>query len=229
MAAQFGDYENASDWVKELDDELSTLAFFSIKAIKEKQAYEWENCVAALNNSDGLVEMPDSHRSKIGKYTNSSTDVFKVDGSASETEVKKLETLFKETCDEVDPTIFENSELVRLNVPNRMANIAAETGARISNFGKLFYATDEHSERVLEISIVRFPDKETPHLRLFRITIEAWFSCKRVGPVETNNNGFIVDVNAMKFKLNDTIKDVITDKHVQKFKDKLEEPGLFDF
>jgi len=229
LAAQFGDYESVSDWVKDLDDELSTMAFFSIKAIKENLAYEWGNCVAALNNSDGLVELPDSHRAKIGQYTNSSTDVFKVDGSPSSSEVKKLETLFKETCDDVDPTIFENSELVRLNVPNRMAKIAAQTGARISNFGKLFYATDDYSERVLEISIIRFPDKENPHLRLFRITLEAWYSCKRVGPIETNNNGFIVDVNSMQFKLNDAIKDVITDKHVQKFKGKLEEPGLFDF
>ncbi len=229
MAAEFGDYEDASEWVKDLDDELASVSFFAIKSIKENHAYEWENCISALNNSDGIVAVPDSHKSKVGEYTNSSTDVFKVDGSPNETIVKQLESLFKDTCDAVDASIFTNSALVEADVPNRLAKIAAQTGARISNFEKLFYASADHSEKVLEISIVRFPDKEYPHIRLFRITVEAWYSCKRVGPVETNNNGFIVDVNGMQFKLNDAIKNVIESKHVTKFKEKLSEPSLFDF
>jgi len=229
LAVEFGESKSQSDWVKSLDDELSTISFFAIKEIKSNKAYTWDDCIVSLNNADALVQVNDSYKSKTDIWKKSNTDFFKTDGKPTENAIKELEIFFKSVCDEVDTKIYENSTLVDKGIVTKLASIAQETGARISNFGKLFYAKDSQKEKVLEISIIRFPIKDDPYITLFRIDVEAWFSCNRVLMVENNNSGFNVDVKQVKYNLNKEIKNAISAEHIEKFKAKLDEPDLFDF
>lgn len=229
LAVEFGSQESLESWVKDLDDQLATASFFAIKEIKQKQAYEWENTVAALNNCDALVQIKDSHRRSVKTWSKSTTDFFKFDGSADSEDVEKLATWFKEVMCEFNPKIYENSTLVREGVVEKLAAIANETGARVESFESFFTATDSHRDRVLEISIIRFPTKDEPHILLYRLEVDAWFKCNRILFAEDNRAGFEVDVQEMKFKLNDKIAGEIEAEHVKKMKAKLSDESTYNF
>lgn len=229
LAVEFGDEDTLSDWVASLDKELSTAAFFAVKEIKQKKAFEWESCVAALNNCDALIQEKDSHRRHSDKWSKSTDDFFKVDGSPDSEDVKQLESWFKGSICKFNPKIYENSELVQKGVITRLAKIASETGARISSFEKLFHATDSHRDKVLEISVIRFPTKDNPHLLLYRLVVDAFFQCSRTLAWESNKSGFEYDIQEMKFKLNPDIVDSIRDEHVDKFKNKLEDASTYEW
>lgn len=185
--------------------------------------------VAVLNNCDALVQIKDSHKREVKEWSKSTKDFFKFNGSPDSEDVNSLENWFKGVICDFDPKIYENSTLVREGVVTKLAKIAAETGARVKSFESFFTATDSHRDRVLEISIIRFPTKNEPHILLYRLQIDAWFKCNRVLFVEGNQAGFEVDVQEMKFKLNEKVSGTIEKEHVEKFSVKLSDPKTFEW
>ncbi|MEO1377367.1 MAG: hypothetical protein AAFW70_24420 [Cyanobacteria bacterium J06635_10] len=229
LAVEFGDESKLADWVASLDKELASASFFAIKEIKQKKAYKWEEVIAAFNNADALTQIDGSHRRNVRKWSKNSSAWFNFDGSPDSEDVEQLKTWFKGVITELNPKIYDNSELVQNGVIDKLAKIANETGARVNDFGSFFHGTDSHREKVLEISVVRFPNKTQPHILLYRLEVQAWFASSRILFVEENQAGFEVDVQQMKFELNPKIADAISEEHVHKFKEKLEDPDTFDF
>jgi len=230
LAFEFGNEKSKlSDWVNALDDQLAAVSLFAIKEIKSKKLYEWDKMIAALNNCDQLVQVKDSHKKIAETWTKSSQDFFKFNGAPDSDDVRALENWFKEKIVNLDAKIYENSTLVSKGVVTKMAKIATQTGSAVDSFEHFFANNSSQRERVLEISIVRFPFKDDPHLRVFRIVVFAWFNCSRILFAETNKAGFDLDVDVMKFNLNPKIVDAVDAKFVENAKKKLSDPTTFDF
>jgi hypothetical protein len=230
LAFEFGnEKEKLSDWVNALDDKLAAASLFAIKEIKSKKLYEWEPMIAAFNNCDQLIQEKDSHKKIAKTWEKSSQDFFKFDGSPNSSDVQALSNWFKDQIVSLDPKIYENSTLVQKGVVERLAKLAVQTGSKVDSFEHFFVNNTDERQKVLEISIVRFPYKDDPHVRVFRIVIFAWFHCTRILFAETNKAGFEVECDVMKFTLNPKIVAAVDKEFVDNAKAKLKDPKTFDF
>ena len=111
----------------------------------------------------------------------------------------------------------------------RLANIAAQTGASVDSFKNFWANTDSQRDKVLEIGLIRFPDKENPHIKLYRIQIFAWYNSARVLMVQHDQAGFDLNVDVMKFKALDNLVEGITADQLKNVSEKLNDPSTFDF
>lgn len=229
VAKEFGDVNKFSEWVKALDETLKVQSFFAIKSIKERGQYDWDGIVAAMHNADGLAMVPDSHKKIYDTWAAENTNWFKFDGSADANKVRQIKAWFKKAICDIDPSIYENSVIVKEGVVTRLAKIAAETGASVNSFKNFWANKDSKSEKVLEIGLIRFPDTENPHIKLYRIQIFAWYNSARVLMVQHDQAGFDLEFDVMKFKANDSIVAEITKEQLKNISNKLEKPATFDF
>ncbi|KAF8454702.1 hypothetical protein BGX38DRAFT_1089291, partial [Terfezia claveryi] len=51
------------------------------------------------------------------------------------------------------------------------------------------YNKEEHRKKVLDIGVLRYPDITHPYIKVYRIQLEAWSLCERIGPVQRDSNG----------------------------------------
>lgn len=112
---------------------------------------------------------------------------------------------------------------------DRLAKIAARTGAKVDSFEHFWANKEEVKDKVLEIGLIRFPTKEDPHVKLYRIEIFAWYNSSRVLMVQNDQAGFDLELDVMKFKAVDALVDKISDEMMEKVVDKLSDPSTFDF
>lgn len=232
VAKEFGDAKDFSEWVKGLDKILEVQSFYAIKAIKEKAKegkYDWDSIVAAMHNADGLAMVPDSHKKVYDTWAADNTNWFKFDGSADADKVRQIQAWFKKAICDTDPTIYENSVIVSEGVVTRLAKIAAKTGASVDNFQHFWANKESQKDKVLEIGLIRFPDKEDPLVKLYRIQIFAWFNSARVLMVQHDQAGFDLEFDVMKFKAVDAVVEAITATQLEKVSAKLNDPSTFDF
>jgi len=233
LAVEFGDGEHPtlSEWLQKLDDELAGASIWALKAIKSNRSAltDFNQTMTVLNNSDGLIQAPDTFNSRVNRYTRDTQDDFKFDGSPSSADVEALKIWFQQQVNAVDPKIYNNSEIVKNGVVERLAKIASETGARVHDFESFFSGHEEKRERVLELSIIRFPDKANPHVHLFRIEVYAWFSCDRILFHGHNKSGMDVDIKSVKYKLNPAIADKVGGVFAAKAKEKMADDEFFNF
>lgn len=232
VAKEFGDAKDYSEWVKGLDKMLEVQSFFAIKAIKEKYKegkHDWDSIVAAMHNADGLAMVPDSKKKVYDTWAADNTNWFKFDGSADADKVRQIQAWFKKSICDTDPTIYENSAIVSEGVVTRLAKIAAKTGASVDSFQHFWANKDHQKDKVLELGLIRFPDKEDPHVKLYRIQIFAWFNSARVLPVQHDQAGFDLEFDLMKFKAVDAVVEAITETQLKNFSAKLNDPSTFDF
>jgi hypothetical protein len=127
------------------------------------------------------------------------------------------------------PQIYENSVIVSEGVVTRLAKIAAKTGASVDNFQHFWANKESQKDKVLEIGLIRFPDKEDPLVKLYRIQIFAWFNSARVLMVQHDQAGFDLEFDVMKFKAVDAVVEAITATQLEKVSAKLNDPSTFDF
>lgn len=234
IAKEFGDGTTQSEWVKALDKEMSVASFYAVRALKtahnEGKDLTWDFVVSLMNNADGLTQVPNSHKKVYDTFCASEgTNWFKFDGSATKTKINKIKSWFKKTVTETDPKVYENSMIVQNGVLDRLAKIASETGAKVEDFESLFSSHDERADKVLEIGIIRFPTKEDPYVKLFRMQIFAWFSSSRVLFVQNDQAGFDLELDVMHFKPVDAVVDRITEEQAEKVAEKLSDEDTFDF
>jgi len=234
MAKEFGKGEELSDWVKALDKEMSIASFYAVKelktAVKEKKKLDWEFVVSIMNNADGITQVPGSHK-KVYETLDVSEGMswFKFDGSPDASKINTIKTWFKQKLIGTDPKIYDNSLIVQNGALNRLAKIAAETGAAVDSVEHFFANHDSKQDKVLEIGVIRFPIKEEPFIKLFRIQIFAWFCSDRVLMVQKDQAGFDLELDVMHFKPVQAVVDKISDEFSTKMVDKLADPDTWDW
>ena len=122
--------------------------------------------------------------------------------------------------------MLDNSVIVQEGTLDRLVNIASECGAALKDPVSLFFATDQKSDKVMEIGIIRFPSKGDPRIKLFRLVIFAFFKSTRILLSQHDQSGFEVEYDSVEFKPNTA---AIDKKFAQKAKEKLAQEDTFDF
>ena len=229
LAVEFSENDvPLSEWAQSLDDDIALASFFALKEIVTKEAFtDFDKCIQVLNNSDQLVQIEGTYKAEAREWRKSSEANWKIDGSPNSEDVKVLEKWFKDYVDSVDPSIYKNSVIVKNGIVTRLAKIANETGARVENFDEIFYDADEKREKVLELSIIRFPSNDQPHIQLFKLVVEASFYSKRITFHECNESGFSFDLKTVKFSFNSALKGATSVENLNKVRKKLADPESY--
>ena len=221
-----------SEWVQALDDELSVACCMAVRDLKlylqKNGAGEltWETVVSILDNCDYIVKDDSSSKRINDVKTFRELKVFKLEDYDMDRK-SEIKTWFHGLFNEHNErTAVKNSVIVNGGTLDHLADIASECGAAIRDRETLFFATDKKNYKVMEIGVIRFPQKGNPHIKLFRLIIFAFFTNSRILLGQLDQAGFGVEYKSITFRLNTSAIDM---KFAAKAKEKLREMDIFDF
>jgi len=103
-----------------------------------------------------------------------------------------------------------------------VAKIVATSGASIDSFESFFSADNSTSKNVLNVGILRYPDVDQPHFKLFRIELNAWSRTSRILFVSDESSGLDGDFQMSIFKPNDVQMAALSAETKQLFVDDAE-------
>ena len=100
----------------------------------------------------------------------------------------------------------------------------------MDSFSHFWANSDSKKDKVLELSLIRFPDKEDPHIKLYRIEIFSWYNSSRILAVQHDQAGFDLEFDVMKFKAMDDVVNAIKEHQLRKMAEKINDliPLTFD-
>jgi len=157
------------------------------------QQRSWEKVLSVMMQNP-LLEPETSGIARADKLVKEGTNVFLVDGSPDPNIVREVETWFINLIQDDDVL---KSTAIDIKV---MANIVAQTGATIDSFEALIYKNEYHEKTMVDIGVLRFPDIDHPHFKLYRIQLIAWSDSTRVLFVQKDKNGITGEFNSRVFK-----------------------------
>ncbi|KAJ7476511.1 hypothetical protein FB451DRAFT_1460612 [Mycena latifolia] len=193
LAPSFGELTSAS--VKDLDDQLKIMIAATMRALAKVpvQQRSWETILGVMMQNP-LLEPEMSGISRADRLVKEETNVFKVDGSPDANIVREVETWFINLIQDDDVL---KSTAIDTQV---MANIVAITGDTIDSFPSAIYKNEYHEKTMVDICVLRFPNIDYPHFKLYRIQLTAWTDSRRVLFVEKDTNGINGEFNSRVFK-----------------------------
>ncbi|KLO05171.1 hypothetical protein SCHPADRAFT_734493 [Schizopora paradoxa] len=103
-----------------------------------------------------------------------------------------------------------------------VADIVATSGASIDSFESFFSADNYTSKNVLNVGILRYPDVDQPHFKLFRIQLNAWSKTSRILFVSDESSGLNGNYQMSIFKPNDAQMAILSAETKQLFIDDAE-------
>ena len=231
VAKEF-DAVNLSEWVQALDDEMAVACCLAVKELKVwlKQHgadyLTWDKVVSIFNNCDYIIKDESSSKRINDIQTFDEKRWFDFPGSDL-VRKRKILTWFKDLFNKKgEQSVLDNSVIVQEGTLDRLADIASECGAALKDPVSLFFATEQKSDKVMEIGIIRFPRKGDPRIKLFRLVIFAFFKSTRILLSQHDQSGFEVEYDSVEFKPNTA---AIDKKFAQKAKEKLAQEDTFDF
>jgi len=234
VAKEF-DAVSLSEWVKALDDEMAVACCLAVKELKvwlkehNADCLTWDKVVSIFNNCDYIVKDESSSKRINDIKTFDEKRWFDFPGSDI-VRKKNILTWFKDLFNKnKEQSVLDNSVIVQEGTLDRLAGIASECGAALKDPGSLFYATEQKSDKVMEIGIIRFPTKGNPRIKLFRLVIFAFFKSTRILISQHDQAGFEVEYDSVEFKPNSAVTAKVEKRFIQKAKDKLAQEDTFDF
>ena len=234
IAKEF-DGDNLSDWVQKLDNHMVTACTMAVRDLKlwlkEHGAdyLTWDKVESIFNNCDYIVKDDASAKRINDIKIYDEVNWFRFDGSPDECRKREIITWFKDLFNkEGEQAVLDNSVIVQEGTLDRLASIAAETGAAVKDPASLFVATDKRSDKVMEIGVIRFPRREDPYIKLFRLEIFAFFKSSRILVGQRDQAGFEIEYNSVQFKPNKRVVDGIAEEFVEKAREKLKDPKTFE-
>ncbi|KAK4160224.1 hypothetical protein QBC43DRAFT_347478 [Cladorrhinum sp. PSN259] len=186
---------NGETW-KKLDDKLKIAVTGTLKELGKVKDKSWKNVVASMMKSPLLQPDPNPQNefNRANKLINESSADFKCDGSPDAVIISEVKTWFTQLIQDLD---FLASTRIDTDV---LAKIVAQSGAIIDSFEAFFAKKERHEKTLLDIGALRFPDLETPYLKLYRIQLSAWSDSSRVPFHQDNKNGITGEFNSRVFR-----------------------------
>ena len=231
VAKEF-DGVSLSDWAQALDDEMSVACCLAVKDLKKwlkehgADYLTWDRVQSVFNNCDYIVKDESSSKRINDIQAFDQTRWFDFPGS-DEVRKRKILTWFKDLFNKHgEQSVLDNSIIVQGGTLNRLADIASDCGAAVKDPASLFAATDSKRDKVMEIGVIRFPAKGNARIKLFRLSIFAFFKSSRILFAQRDQAGFEVEYDSVEFKPNTAAIDT---KFAAKAKAKLAEEDTFDF
>ncbi|KAJ3825243.1 hypothetical protein F5878DRAFT_342263 [Lentinula raphanica] len=220
LAPSFGDINNASESVKELDEKMKLMIAITMKKLielKEKKSLSWDNIQGCFNQNTSLVA--DSSPTEIVKeYVSESSSDFKFDGSADPQLVQKVMTWWESVACP-DPDIRNDS---KLDI-NSLAKIVAWSGATVTNFIDFWSKHERHERTLLEVGVMRYPTIAKPYFKVYRIKLFAWSDCTRTVWHQEDKNGIKSTVTSQTFRPNDEVLSQVKKETTKKAADEIDD------
>ncbi|KAJ7915181.1 hypothetical protein B0H13DRAFT_1872275 [Mycena leptocephala] len=193
LAPSFGELTSSS--IKDLDDELKIMIAVTMRllATVPVQQRSFEKMLQLMIQNP-LLEPEASGVSRAEQLVKEETNVFKVDGSPDPDVVREVENWFIKLINDDDVL---KSTAIDVKV---MAHIVAQTGATIDSFPALIYKNEYHEKFMVDIGVIRFPDTDHPHFKLYRIRMVAWSDSRRILFVQKDVNGITGEFNSRIFR-----------------------------
>ena len=222
-----------SDWTRALDDQPAVACLKVVEALNQRKNrngvdyLKWDDVVDVFCCCHHITKDVGDSKHIGGEYTFDETNFFKFDGSPDEFRKKEIITWLKDLMNRHgEQATFDNAVIFNDRTLDRLAGIASQTGASVKDPLSLLGAAEKQKEKVMEISVIRFPQKFDCKIKLYRIIIFAWFKCTRVLFGQHDESGFEFDYDSYVFRPNSAA----IDKHCAlRAREDLSKPGMFDF
>ncbi|KAI5081744.1 hypothetical protein GOP47_0001487 [Adiantum capillus-veneris] len=200
LAPSFGKLKNAGA-IKEMDEQLKVIIAGTTRIMSKlvqeakdrNQSIEWSEVVATMTQNPLLKPFEDLIE-RNDKLIKTDMNYFKFDGSADHTIVREVETWFVNLIGDEDVL---NDTKIDIHT---LAQIVAESGARVTDLGTLCYKKSFVESEVLDIGVLRYLDIDNPYCKVYRIKLTAWSDCERVLFVQNDSNGITGVFTCRKYK-----------------------------
>ena len=192
LAASYGTLTSES--IKELDKELKVMIAGTLRKMEKLPDYKWETVVSCMMQNPLLERMEDSLIHRADKLIKKGSNFFKFSREPDKTVVREVHTWFVQLIQDDD--VLKDT---KIDV-DFLAKIVAQTGATVDSFLTFFGKHERHERDIVDIGILRYPEKTMPYFKLYRIKVTAWSDCTRVFFTQDDSNGITGEYHCQKFK-----------------------------
>jgi hypothetical protein len=190
LSLSFGRLDN--DSVKALDNSLKVMVFATLRAFNRdpQSKMNWRNVISTMHNNALLEEMPDEsvHREDGYQYD----DYTEHPLSRGQHDVDRFPDWFANFINDsvvTEDTSFDIEALL---------NIINEPGATSVVSRSAFSKRENGRQQIIDVSILRFPDLESPFIKVYRLKLSVW-SARNGKVVVTYSNGVSGVLDSAKF------------------------------
>ncbi|KAL0636928.1 hypothetical protein Q9L58_004030 [Maublancomyces gigas] len=191
------------DDLKALDQELcSIIAVTTTKfAAMTPEERTWDNVLGALEQNPVLKPMEDETIHKTDKHSLNSFTLLGGNGKPNKIAMDAVGAWFRGfiTDEDVLRTTKIDTEWCKYTV--------CQTGAAIQNIVKVVAKSQKINQELVDIGVLTYPTKESPHFKVFRIQLKVWAETKRFLNFQTDNNGVIGEFSYRKYETCSTVID----------------------
>lgn len=192
LAASYGTLTSES--IKELDEQLKVMIAGTLRKMEKLPDYKWETVVSCMMQNPLLERIEDSLIHRADKLIKKGSNFFKFSGKPDPTVVREVHTWFVQLIQDDD--VLKDT---KIDV-DFLAEIVAQTGATVDSFMTLFGKRERHERDIVDIGILRYPEKTMPYFKLYRIKVTAWSDCTRILFAQDDSNGITGEYHCQKFK-----------------------------
>ena len=171
-----------SDAIKDLDEDLKIMIAGTMKLLAKHTDRSWQGVLSTMMQNP-FIEPDGATIERSEMLIKNSASDFKFDGSPDAAVVREVQAWFTKLINDEDVL---GSTKIDLPV---MAEIVAQSGATIDCFLTVFTKHEHHSKHMVDIGVLRFPDIDHPHFKLYRIQLDAWSDCSRILWHQEDKNG----------------------------------------
>nr|POE49185.1 hypothetical protein CFP56_32335 [Quercus suber] len=181
VAPAFGSLTSES--LQHLDEELKILALEATRAIHAVPVAlrSWDRIVEALTANQAIRRVSnDIHRSDT--YKNVDSGLFRGDG-VNEGVKRQVYSWFVNLIGDDDVL-----QVTRIDI-DAFGHIVAVHGQEINDPAEIFYRSKSQDRTIMDIGLLRYPDPDHPHMKLYRIQLHAWARSEGVLCWSEDTNG----------------------------------------
>lgn len=155
------------------------------------------------------------------------TTWFKFDAGTNDARKREIVKWFTDLFNKQgEQDVLKNLVIVQGGTLDRLASLAAKSGTAIECPAEFFLGSNQRSDKVIEIGVIRFPRKDDSRIKLFRLEVFAFFKSSRAMLYEHVETGFEIEYNSMEFVC---YTDAIDTAFAEKARNKLSDPKTYDW
>ncbi|ROT37486.1 hypothetical protein SODALDRAFT_325084 [Sodiomyces alkalinus F11] len=202
LAPSYGKLTSSS--LEELDDHLKIMMSGTMKSLAKLENKDWASVVGTMMQNP-LLETDGSEIDRSDMLIKDSVADFKFDGSPDSAIVSEVQSWFTKLINDEDVLLS-----TKIDLPI-MAQIVASSGATVDSFLNFWAKRERHSQTMVDIGVLRFPDVDHPHFKLYRIQLEAWQDSSRILWHQEDKNGITGIYTCRRFKPRESVIKGLTD------------------
>jgi len=202
LAPSYGKLNKAH--LAQLDDELKIMIAGTMKILAKQTDKSWKAVLSTMMQNP-LLEADDAEVARADKLIKESVSAFKFDGSPDAGICREVQSWFVKLIQDDD--VLQSTK-IDITV---LAKIVAQSGSAIENFEQFWAKKALHEKTMVDIGVLRLPDIDNPHFKLYRIKVTAWADSSRIFFIQEDKNGITGEFNCRIFRPRQSVIAGLTD------------------